>query len=355
MEIVHDKVANFDHIVVQFVIVAQQLVALQLPPSHLKQFLEQLSEPGEVQIVLLEKLIANGRSSQFHDEIIYSLDVILDLSRVVTLHLVRLHLLPVGLLELGGELFVLLLRDEILAHFVLRVEVELPLDLGRAPVDQLRGAAPPLRLLARRLPAVLAPASTRRRRALHATPARPTAAATAAALLELDDLMQVLVLEQERQSQVASHVALGLFGAFLGEPALILESRPLLVLELLVLLEEARVDAILALLAQLEVVARLVLVNVDVQVGLLDEARPCLGRLQVQHERVLCDSELDSITQRFLFRFQGYHICHQRILQEIHVSLLILRELLDESLEGLARFRLGRSGAAPEKLGDTIL
>ena len=82
--------------------------------------------------------------------------MILDLSRVVALHLVRLHLLPVGLLELGGELFVLLLRDKIFAHFVLRVEVQLTLDLRRASVD-LGATVAAFGLLAGRLTAVLAP------------------------------------------------------------------------------------------------------------------------------------------------------------------------------------------------------
>ena len=108
--------------------------------------------------------------------------------------------------------------------------------------------------------------------------------------------MQVLVLEQERQSQITGHVALGLFSAFLGQPSLIFKASPLLIFELLVLLEELGVDAILALLTELEIVARLVLVNVDVQVGLLDETRSSLSGLQVEDQCILGHSELDPIT-----------------------------------------------------------
>ena len=214
--------------------------------------------------------------------------MILDLSRVVALHLVRLHLLPVGLLELGGELFVLLLRDKIFAHFVLRVEVQLTLDLRRASVD-LGATVAPFGLLAGRLTAVLAPSGGR---ALHGS----AASTCATTLFKFDDLMQVLVLEQERQSQITGHVALGLFSAFLGQPSLIFKASPLLIFELLVLLEELGVDAILALFTELEIIAWLVLVNVDVQVGLLDETRSSLRGLEVEDQCILGHSELDPIT-----------------------------------------------------------
>ena len=233
MQIVHDKVAYLNHVVVKLVIVAQKLISLQLSPSHLKQLLEELSEARKVKIVLLEELIADGRSSQFHDEIVDCFDMILDFASVVALHLVRLHLLPIGLLELGGELLVLLLGDEIFAHFVLRVQIELVLDLGRTSVDFI----PSVCIGAfGRLAGCLAVLGIR---ALSAS-----AASTCTTLLKFDDLMQVLVLEQEGQRQVPSHITLRLFSAFLGKPALIFEPSPFFVLELFVLLEELGVDAI---------------------------------------------------------------------------------------------------------------
>ena len=56
-------------------------------------------------------------------------------------------------------------------------------------------------------------------------------------LLELDNLVQILILEQESQGQVSSHVILGLFRLLLRQPLLVLKPLPLLLLELLILLE----------------------------------------------------------------------------------------------------------------------
>ena len=189
----------------------------------------------------------------------------------------RLHFLAVWLLELSGELLVLFLRDKILAQFVLWIEVELIFYFRGAPfklVVAIRVSVARLTFLPLALGTVIAISS----------------------LLELDNLVQILILEQESQGQVASHVTLGLFRLLLRQPLLVLKPLPLLLLELLILLEQFWVSASLILLAQLEIVARFILVNVDVQVGLLDEARPRLRRFQVKHERVLGHCELDSIT-----------------------------------------------------------
>ena len=189
----------------------------------------------------------------------------------------RLHFLAVWLLELSGELLVLFLRDKILAQFVLWIEVELIFYFRGAPfklVVAIRVSVARLTFLPLALGTVI----------------------TISSLLELDNLVQILILEQESQGQVASHVTLGLFRLLLRQPLLVLKPLPLLLLELLILLEQFWVSASLILLAQLEIVARFILVNVDVQVGLLNEARPRLRRFQVKHERVLGHCELYSIT-----------------------------------------------------------
>lgn len=134
MQIVHDKVANFNHIMVKLVVIPQKFVSLQLTPSHFKKLLKELPEPRKVKIILLEELVTNCCSSQLHDEIIYSLDMILDFSGIVSLDLMRLHFLPIGFLELGREFLVLLLRDKIFPHFIFWIKTELILNLRRASV-----------------------------------------------------------------------------------------------------------------------------------------------------------------------------------------------------------------------------
>ena len=116
-----------------------------------------------------------------------------------------------------------------------------------------------------------------------------------------------------------------------------------------------RVFSILILLAQLEIVARLVLVNVYIQVGLLNEARSGFGSFQVEYKRVLGHGELDSVAQRSLLRLERNHISHQCILEKIHVSLLIFCKLLDEPLERFPCFSLGGAGPTTEELRDTVL
>ena len=65
--------------------------------------------------------------------------------------------------------------------------------------------------------------------------------AARSSLLELDDLMQVLVLKQESQRQVARHIPICLIGSLLGQPSFVLKSLMLLLFEIFILLEEDRV------------------------------------------------------------------------------------------------------------------
>ena len=76
--------------------------------------------------------------------------------------------------------------------------------------------------------------------------------------------MQVLVLKQESQSQVASHVSIGLISSLLCQPVFILKSVHLLFFKLLVLLKLKRIRPSLVFNAKLKVVAWLVLINVYV-------------------------------------------------------------------------------------------
>ena len=48
MEIVHDKITYFNHVVIKLIFISQELVSLQLPPCDLEQFLKELSESREV-------------------------------------------------------------------------------------------------------------------------------------------------------------------------------------------------------------------------------------------------------------------------------------------------------------------
>ena len=73
----------------------------------------------------MEKLVTDSRLAQLHDEVINRLNPILDLAGVVAGDFVRLHLLPVRLAELGGELLVLFFRNQVFAELVLRIQMDL--------------------------------------------------------------------------------------------------------------------------------------------------------------------------------------------------------------------------------------
>jgi len=141
MEVVHHEVADLHHVMVKFVVIPQEWILLELSPRDLEQLLEELSETREIEVVLLEKLVADGCLAQLHDEVVDCLDAISDFPRVVTLHLVRLHLLSIRFPELGGQLLILLFGDQVLSQFVLWVvhtRVALRVDVGlRVPAVTL--------------------------------------------------------------------------------------------------------------------------------------------------------------------------------------------------------------------------
>jgi len=115
VEVVHHEVADLHHVMVKLVVIAQEWILLELSPRNLKQLLEELSETRKIEVVLLEKLVADGCLAQLHNEVVDGLDAISDLPRVVTLYLVRLHLFSVRFSELGGQLLVLLFGDQVLS------------------------------------------------------------------------------------------------------------------------------------------------------------------------------------------------------------------------------------------------
>ena len=95
MQVVHDEIADFNHIMVELIVVAQKFISLQLAPRHLEQFLEELSKTAKVLIVLLEKLVAHRSLPQLHYEVIDGLNTVLNLPSIVAWHLVWLHLLTI--------------------------------------------------------------------------------------------------------------------------------------------------------------------------------------------------------------------------------------------------------------------
>ena len=122
MQVIHDEIADLDHVEVQFLLAAQERVFLELAPRHFEQLVEEVAEPEEVQIaglsLLMEELVADGRLPQLHDEIIDRADAIFDLTHVISRHLMWVHLFSIWLAELSGELLVLLLRDQVRSKFV---------------------------------------------------------------------------------------------------------------------------------------------------------------------------------------------------------------------------------------------
>ena len=125
MQVVHDEIADFNHIVVKLIVITQELIALQLTPRDFKQLLKELSETRKVNIVLLEKLVANCSSSQLHDKVIDCLDTVLNLLCVVARHFMRLHFFTIGLRKSRFTFLVLFFRDKILSKFILRVQIKL--------------------------------------------------------------------------------------------------------------------------------------------------------------------------------------------------------------------------------------
>ena len=176
-----------------------------------------------------------------------------------------------------------------------------------------------------------------------------------ATLFELDDFMQILVLEKECQRQVARHVPIGLVHALLGEPAFILVSLHFFLFKAFEEFELRRVLLLLRLLDQLKIVRRLVFVDVQVQVHLLDEARAGFGGLQVVNELVLLGYELDPVRHGPFLRLEREHIVEKGRLQMVQVALLVGREFFEEALESFSCLSLGRLQSSAEVLCNTDL
>lgn len=101
MQVVHDKVADLEHVEVDLFIKTQQGVILQLPSDDPKKLIEEFLEPREIQVALFKELIKHRGLSRLHDEVINSFDAIFNLCRVVALHLMWLHLRAVRFPEPG--------------------------------------------------------------------------------------------------------------------------------------------------------------------------------------------------------------------------------------------------------------
>ena len=70
MQIIHDEIAYFHHVEVKFIIIAKQLISLQFNSQHLKELGEEVTQAAEIQIVLLEEFVTDGRSPQLFDELV---------------------------------------------------------------------------------------------------------------------------------------------------------------------------------------------------------------------------------------------------------------------------------------------
>ena len=105
MQVVHDKIADLNHVKVKFLLATEKFIPLKLSPRHFEQFVEEVAKPEEVQIarlaLLVEEFVADCRLSQLHDEVVDRADAIFYLSGVVAGHFMWLHLFPVRFTELG--------------------------------------------------------------------------------------------------------------------------------------------------------------------------------------------------------------------------------------------------------------
>jgi hypothetical protein len=164
-----------------------------------------------------------------------------------------------------------------------------------------------------------------------------------------------LVLEKEGEGEVASHVAICFDLALTGKLLFVFEAFVLTLLKSLVLLEFLRVAPRLVPFHQLKVVRRLILVDADVQVLKLNELRSGLRRLEVVDKDVLGACQLDAVVDCFLLLFKGYGVGHHLVLQELHEALLVLRKLLDETLEGIPDLGLGGLASTAEELRYAVL
>ena len=51
------------------------------------------------------------------------------------------------------------------------------------------------------------------------------------------------------------------------------------------------------------------------------------------NQRVLRDCKLDTVSESLLLRLKFNDVIHHNVLEEVHVPLLVLSKLLDETLE----------------------
>lgn len=70
MQIVHDKVANLQHVQVYLFLPSQNLILLQLVSRHSEKLLEELLESRKVKIIIDKELVTNGRPSELDDKIV---------------------------------------------------------------------------------------------------------------------------------------------------------------------------------------------------------------------------------------------------------------------------------------------
>ena len=113
MQIVHDEVTDLHHVEVNLVIVAEQLIFLQLAPQHLEELVEEFAQAAEIQIILLKEFVTDGRSPQLLDKLVDGLHLVFDLARVIPRNFVRLQILAIRLGKLSSKVIKLFL-----AHYV---------------------------------------------------------------------------------------------------------------------------------------------------------------------------------------------------------------------------------------------
>ena len=70
MQIIHDKVANLQHVQVDLFLPSQNLILLQLVSRHSEKLLEELLESRKVKIIIDKELVTNGRPSELDDKIV---------------------------------------------------------------------------------------------------------------------------------------------------------------------------------------------------------------------------------------------------------------------------------------------
>ena len=141
----------------------------------------------------------------------------------------------------------------------------------------------------------------------------------------------------------------------LGHPHLMLMALVLPLLEVLVLFVFSWVLLLLVLPNELQVVGRLVLVDIEIEVFFEHKMRACFCCLEIVHKAVKFSYQVEPIYHSTLLSPQQEDVAEETCLQVHVVLLLLLRKLLDKSLERFTRLSLCGSRAASKELSDTIL